>query len=388
MKIPRLIVSLGNPLNLSLLIGIAIVGAIYFYYVNINNPHRRINIFRRNRFGFNNNRLMALFVELDPNPLLQFNLNGKITFSNTAGFNMSHNNEIVGLSVNTVFNELPDFDFKDFILNGKSYQCSVQIKDNYYNLMLIGVPEIGLGKIFCVNTTEQKRIEEELIQSRKNLRNLSNHIQKLQEEEKQKISRELHDGIGQILTSIKLNIEAIVSESTDYEGKRERFRDISKLVETAITETKEMSYQLKPRILDDFGLVPSLNTLCKEVSKKSGISGNFKSFKLNGRLSPEIETVLFRIAQEGLNNIVKHSHAKEFNIQLFKHPGFIRLMIEDDGVGFEMDKIYTDESKQKCMGLININERALSINGKVTIDSQKEAGTDIIVEIPLEEENA
>ncbi|HUX60502.1 MAG TPA: sensor histidine kinase, partial [Ignavibacteriaceae bacterium] len=371
-----------------LLIGITIIGAIYFYYVNINTSHRRINIFKKNRFGFNNNRLMALFVELDPNPLFQFNLNGKITFSNSAGFNMNHNNEIVGLPVNTLFNELPDFDFKDFILNGKSYQCSVQIKDNYYNLKLIGVPEIGLGKIFCVNTTEQKRIEEELILSRTNLRNLSNHIQKLQEEEKQKISRELHDGIGQILTSIRLNIEAIVSESTDYEGKRERFRDISKLVDTAITETKEMSYQLKPRILDDFGLVPSLNTLCKEVSKKSGISGNFKSFKLEDRLSPEIETVLFRIAQEGLNNIVKHSHAKEFNIQLFKHPGFIRLMIEDDGVGFEMDKIHTDESKQKCMGLININERAISINGKVTIDSQNGAGTDIIVEIPLEEENA
>ncbi|MHB8579281.1 MAG: PAS domain-containing sensor histidine kinase [Ignavibacteriaceae bacterium] len=357
-------------------------------YLNIINPHFQKHLLEKRKLEYHNYRLMSYFVELDPNPLFRFNVDGNITFSNNAGRLLNSNNEITGLPLRSIFTELPDLDFKDFILAGKSYQYSARINDNYFNVILIGVPEIELGKIFCNNTTEQKKIENELIQSRENLRNLSNHIQKVQEEEKQKISRELHDSLGQILTSIKLNIEAIVSASTDYEDKRERFKDISKLVDNAITEVKDMSYQLKPRILDDFGLVPSLNTLCNEVSKKSGISGSFKSFKQNDRLNPEIEIVLFRIAQEGLNNIVKHSHANEFSVQLVRHPGFIRLMIEDDGLGFDMNNISSDFSKQKCMGLININERALSINGKVIIDSQKGAGTEIIVEIPLEDKHA
>ncbi len=387
MKIPCLIFSLSNPLNLFMLM-IVILGIIYILFINIITRHRQKHLFEKKKLELHNDKLMALFVELDPNPLFRFNLDGNITFSNNAGRLLNPNCEITGLPVKSLFTDLPDLDFKEFILTGKTYQCSARINDNFFNLILIGIPEIELGKIFCNNTTEQKKIEDELIQSRENLRNLSNHIQKLQEEEKQKISRELHDGLGQILTSIKLNIETIINASTDYEGKRERFRDISKLIDTAISEVKDMSYQLKPRILDDFGLIPSLNTLCNEVAKKSGISGNFKSFKLNDRLSPEIETVLFRIAQEGLNNIVKHSHAKEFSIQLVKHPEFIRLMIEDDGLGFDINKIYSDFSKQKCMGLININERALSINGKVIIDSQNGAGTEIIVEIPLEDKHA
>ncbi|MHB1688398.1 MAG: PAS domain-containing sensor histidine kinase [Ignavibacteriaceae bacterium] len=392
--------NLSNPVIFSVIITLALLGVIYIFYIYILKPVRQSHLLvgihpfgKKQNLELQNSKLMASFAELDPDPLFRFNLDGKIIFANDAGHRL-HNNldpsnrlEIIGLPVNLIFPDLPNLDYKDFISSGKTYQYSTQINDSYFTLILKGVPEIGFGQLYCNNISEQKKIEEELILSRKNLRNLSHHIQKLQEEEKQKISRELHDGLGQILTSIKLNIEVIKNISIDREDKSERFKDISNLIDIAITEVKDMSYQLKSRILDDFGLVPSLNTLCNEVSKKSGIAGNFKSFKLNDRLKPDIETVLYRIVQEGLNNIVKHSQAKEFSVQLVKYPSFIRLMIEDDGVGFDADQITNDRSKQKCMGLININERALSINGKVIIDSQKGAGTEVIVEIPLEDKD-
>jgi two-component system sensor histidine kinase DegS len=170
------------------------------------------------------------------------------------------------------------------------------------------------------------------------------------------------------------------------EDGRAKMDDISSLIDTAMIEIKEISYKLKPRILDDFGLVPSLKQLCSEVSARSGIKGMFQAVKFNGRLDSGLETGLYRIAQEALNNIVKHSHAAEFSLQLVKHPSILRMMVEDDGVGFDSDNIREDKAKQNCMGLVNMSERVHSFNGRLTVDSQKGRGTEIIVEIPLGDE--
>lgn len=154
-----------------------------------------------------------------------------------------------------------------------------------------------------------------------------------------------------------------------------------------MSEVRDISHRLKPRILDDLGLIPALNSLCNEVSKKAKIKGLFQSHKLDKRLASEVETTLYRVAQEALNNIVKHSHASEFSIQILRHPGFIRMMIEDDGVGFDTNNKTKDHNKKSGMGLINMSERAIALNGKLVIDSRQGAGTEIIVEIPMENDN-
>jgi signal transduction histidine kinase len=282
------------------------------------------------------------------------------------------------------FPPLKEYNLNDLISNGKSAQFSVTIKENHYDVIVKGVPEMQFGQIYCNNITRRKLVEDELIQYQASLRDLSNRIQKLQEEEKQKLSRELHDSFGQKLTSIKLNIELLKSSKLDLGKNGEIVNDISSLLDNAMLEIREISYRLKPRILEDFGLVPSLKALCNDISNKSGINGIFQAHKLDQRLNPDLETGLYRIAQEALNNMVKHSQAKEFSVQLVKHPDILRLMIEDDGVGFDPKKIKEDPAKRNHLGLVNMSERVLSFNGKFILDSHLGGGTEIIVEIPME----
>ncbi len=383
MEAKDLFFSLSNPIIFSILFCLALLGVIYIFYVHIVIPQNKKHLQEKENLELNNARLMALFAELDPDPLYRFNSLGKIILSNNAGNKLFTNINMNNTNLPEIFPSLCDFDFNNFILEGKSEHLTALINKEYYDVIIKGIPEMNFGQIYCNNITRRKEVEDELTSFQERLRELSNRMQKLQEEEKQKISRELHDSIGQILTSIRLNLELLKEDNHSKESRMEKIKEISYLIEKATSEIKEISYELKPRILDDFGLEPSLRALCNDISRKSNIKATFLVHKLNGRFAPEIETGLYRISQEALNNIVKHSSAKEFSLQLVRHPHFLRLIIEDDGIGFNINNLKQDSTK-KGIGLTNMSERAFSLNGKCIIDSKEGAGTEIIVDIPVE----
>ncbi len=387
MATQNLFFSLSNPIIISILLSLALLGLIYIFYVHIIIPLQKTHKEEKENLELRNARLMALFAELDPEPVFRFDTEGYIMIANKAGRKLLPNPRWEGTKVEEIFKCLQHFEHDKCISFGEIYHYSTRINNGYYDIIVKGVPEMNFGQIYCNDITQRKVIEEELTFSRKKLRDLSNHIQKVQEQEKQKISMELHDNFGQILTSIKLNLELLKEEEARIGLKVEKIKDISELVDHAMSEIKEISYKLKPRILDDFGLVPSLKHLCTEISKKSNIKGFFQAIKFDERLDSEVETGIYRIAQEALNNIVKHSRAKEFSVQLVKHPGFIRLMVEDDGIGFDPERIKEDKHKKNSMGLMNMSERALSFDGKLITDSRVGSGTEIIVEIPLKEKH-
>jgi signal transduction histidine kinase len=363
---------------------LALFGVIYIFYLHIILPLKKSHILEKNNLELNNARLMALFAELDPEPIFRFNSGGKFILANKAVKDLNGKEDIEGDPIFQFFPPLRDYNLDDLISKGLSVQFSVSINDNYYDVIVKGVPEMHFGQIYCNNITGRKLVEDELIQYQASLRELSNRIQKLQEEEKQKLSRELHDSFGQKLTSIRLNLELLKNCNSDLKRRNEISDDISSLLDNAMLEVREISYRLKPRILEDFGLVPSLKALCSEISDKSGINGIFQAHKFDQRLNPELETGLYRITQEALNNMVKHSNAKEFSVQLVGHPNVLMLMIEDDGVGFDPQKIKSDPAKKNHLGLVNMSERVLSFNGKFLLDSHLGGGTEIIVEIPME----
>lgn len=375
--------SLNNPAIFSVLLCLALLGVIYIFYVHIVIPQNKKHTLEKENLELRNARLMALFAELDPDPLFRFDATGKVILSNNEGTRLFENVNIHNIKVQEIFPHFYNYDFKDCISSGKTQHFTTAIGDGFYDVIIKGVPEMNFGQIYCSNITRRKVVEDELTSFQKKLRELSNRMQKLQEDEKQKISRELHDSIGQILTSIKLNLELIKEDRYGTGSRLEKIKDISKLIENAMYEIKEISYRLKPRILDDFGLEPSLKALCNEISRKSNIKGTFQAYKLNGRFAPEVETALYRISQEALNNIVKHSGASEFSMQLVKHSHLLRMIIEDDGIGFNLEKIKQNPAKKNSIGLINMSERAYSLNGKCIIDSSEGAGTEIIIEIPL-----
>ena len=380
-----LILSSNNQIFVAILISLSLLGIIYVSYVHIIIPLNQKLTKEKENLELNNARLMALFAKLNPEPLLRFNIDGTVILANNAANKLFDSLEIKKTKILSIFPSLKELDLKELIEKQKTLTFSLVRNKKYYEVIIMGVSDKQFGQIYCKDFTQRKIIEDELMLSQKKLRELSYKTQKLQEEEKQKIARELHDSIGQTLTSIRLNLEILKEGLSEDEDKLAKIKDIYILIENATTEIREISHKLKPRVLDDFGLIPSLRALCNDISKSSGIKGVFESFKLNERLNPELETGLYRIAQEALNNIVKYSFAKEFSLQLVKHPDFLRLMIEDDGVGFDLEKTRFDPAKKDCMGLINMSERTLSLKGKFNIDSKIGGGTEIIVEIPLEE---
>jgi PAS domain S-box-containing protein len=246
----------------------------------------------------------------------------------------------------------------------------------------------GEGRVYrCAglaqDITERKQSQE--IQEQLRQRNIrAAAIAAAEENERRRISRELHDGLGQILTGIKFNFatfERMISAKNREE--RQRFAEIKELLNSAIIEVRRISHNLTPRTLDDFGLVPALEFLCRQVAQHRGVKIEFAAHNLAERLSANLETGLFRIAQEALNNIAKHAEAATANLNIARQAATITLCIEDDGKGFRYDNNPHAEPQGNGMGMINMRERVEALNGVLTIESQPGRGTKIVIVLPL-----
>jgi PAS domain S-box-containing protein len=228
-----------------------------------------------------------------------------------------------------------------------------------------------------------------LLQRERELELLSGARVKAQEEEQRRIAREIHDSLGQMLTAIKFSVE-ILEDAAGVQGEEDRRRiaDIKALLDNAIGEAREISYNLMPSVLDDFGLVPALQLLCDQFSKGNNLTVNVHIQGASGRLDPGIEVGLYRIAQEALNNVAKHAAAREVNVQLIGDSRSLRLVIDDDGKGFHAKRFDQRIGMRHGMGLVSMRERAASFSGMFTLNSSPGRGTEIIVEVPLTESQA
>jgi len=204
-----------------------------------------------------------------------------------------------------------------------------------------------------------------------------------QEAERLRISRELHDGLGQILTAIKFNIEVL--EDNHHLGNEDltRIDDMKKQLDTATQEIREISHNLMPSVLADFGLVPSLQMLCDEFTRSNTFQVKYMTQGVTERLGTNIEVGIYRICQESLNNIAKHARASEATVQLICTDTVLRFVVEDDGIGFQYGHDSHRHEGRMGMGLLSMRERARSMKGTLTVDSSTGHGTLISVEIPL-----
>lgn len=267
----------------------------------------------------------------------------------------------------------------------RNFETKIRAKNGEVREIRAGVELIELDGKTCIlsmieDVTERNRAQEAKERLRQKIIR-SAAIVEAQENERRRISRELHDGIGQILTAVKFNFETLEETlKTETNEQSNIFCEIKEQLSNAVSEGERISYNLMPRILDDFGIVPTLERLCKQVSQHSHTKVKFYSHNPKGRLKSNIEMGLYRIAQEALNNVAKHSNAKEATVQIVHHPAFVNLIVEDDGKGFQPNE---SERKGHGMGLMNMRERTEALNGTLTIDSKRDFGTEIIVEIPL-----
>ena len=201
-----------------------------------------------------------------------------------------------------------------------------------------------------------------------------------QEKERHRISRELHDGLGQLLLAMRLRLKSAGEEQS--ESGDECLAEISELLNDTIEETKRISYGLSPVILLELGIVKALGRYCQEMAVRSGKTIEFVSYGIPEPLDQEISTHLFRIAQEAVTNALRHANADSIDIQLLGSREKITLVIQDDGKGFH----YRHGASTNGNGIDNMRDRAIILNGSFEILSAPGEGTVITAKIPIQHE--
>ena len=223
---------------------------------------------------------------------------------------------------------------------------------------------------------ERRHVEQERLE-------LLRRIVGMQEDERRRISRELHDQLGQWLTALRLKLDGLKEETGGHSKLRPRIEELAGIVQRLDADVDFLAWELRPTALDDLGLAVALSNYAQEWTKHFGIKVNFHSTGLgDGRLSPTVETSLYRIAQEALNNVSKHAEATSVDIILERRDDHAVLVIEDNGRGFDPEQVGVSQIG-RGMGLVGMRERAALVGGAVEIESAPGAGTTVFARVPV-----
>jgi PAS domain S-box-containing protein len=252
--------------------------------------------------------------------------------------------------------------------------------------------EINAGKFF--SRGRQKIIGAvrditERFQAEEKIRALSQEQIKVQENERNRIARYLHDHVAQDLSTLKIGLETLFDEPAKLSPeKKKKISEISQVLQDSISSVRDLSYDLRPAGMDQLGLVRTVYQLCEDFSEKNNLHVDFYSAGVKDlKLDFDTAINLYRLIQEGLNNIKTHARADNVIIRLVASSPNIILRIEDDGRGFDVDNRLAKALKEKRMGLSNMEERVSLLAGKMDIKSQIGRGTRIFIEIPWQEKN-
>jgi PAS domain S-box-containing protein len=220
--------------------------------------------------------------------------------------------------------------------------------------------------------TDRKEAEEQLEASREQLRSLSAHLESAREEERKSMAREIHDELGQILTALKIDLSSLTEGSAEEQQLPLRnVKSMNELIDMAIETVKRISAELRPPVLDDLGIAVALEWQAEELNKRTKIKCEFTSKPEDIVLDPDRSIAIFRIFQEALTNVIRHSNASKVKAVLTKETDRIVLTIKDNGKGIEKKQI----ADPKAFGIIGMKERAHFLGGEVRINSAPGKGT-------------
>jgi signal transduction histidine kinase len=235
-------------------------------------------------------------------------------------------------------------------------------------------------------TRENERLFSELMSSEKRFRSVSRSVWKVQEDERRRLARELHDGIGQTLTALKNQLEGTLNpKGRNSPLSNDGIGEALQMASQALDDTRELSRLLRPAVLDDLGLAPALTWLARTVRERFALEVDLDLAGLDERLDPEIETLAFRVVQEALTNVAKHSGASRAHIAVGRDGSLLRIVASDEGRGFDARRILDPSHRDGGIGLTGMRDRAELFGGSVTIDSAEGRGTRIEIRVPLGE---
>ncbi len=235
--------------------------------------------------------------------------------------------------------------------------------------------EAFLGAVadYLKSGLERARAYQRLKEKEAERRRLLRALLTAQEEERARIAKDLHDQVGQALTALRLGLEALPSPAPAARGLKE-------LVEATLADVRRIGRELRPAALDELGLEAALRRMVEEMAEYGGLEADV-FVRLKGKLPPELETVLYRVAQEALTNVVRHARASRVSVLLSEHEGKLQLVVEGDGLGFDPGRV-----GQKSNGLIGMRERVELAGGELLVESAPGKGTAVYARVPLPKE--
>jgi PAS domain S-box-containing protein len=343
-------------------------------------------------------QLYRTIVETAHDTIWMLDPEGKLTFVNksteeTSGYQAS---ELMGKSFE-VFLHPEDLtkarEGFQRILKGQSYSDEIRVHSKDGKIQRLSVNTIPLyagGRVigmasFGRDVTEQKESEAALRESEKQLRHLSSQLLTAQETERQRISRELHDELGQALTLMKIRLRFIENELGGEQAViREEFQDILQYIDQVIENVRRLSRDLSPSILEDLGLTAALQWLVSNFIKRDAIKVSLEITDIDDLFSQDRQIIIYRILQEALTNIGKHADAKNVSVVTQKHDGRVSLCIKDDGKGFDVARDAMREPSERGLGLAIIDGRARMLGASLDLWSQEGKGTQITLSIPTD----
>jgi signal transduction histidine kinase len=358
--------SWSNPFLLILFFSIVILLVLFFINRHLIKPLEQKHLQEKKELELKNNRMMALFAELDPDPVVRIDSDGKVNFNNQSASDLL---EIApGDIIFDKFSIIEPQKLIELIGADSRYIFPLDFNGVHYNVVMQGNSSLRIAQLYLRDISVIKNLETKLKQ-------LSNYLQYQLDEERFRIANELHDGIIQDLYLVQMGVRKLSKQNSI-----ELIDMISSQVETVTEELRRIIYDLKPKILDELGLEPALQSLCNNVIKESGINGSIKVVGINSRLSKKVELFFYRVIQEAVSNIVKHSGATEFGVILTKDDNLMRAMVIDNGCGLKKTEVsYTNSG----FGLINMKERTEGFGGVFKLHSTENEGLTITAEIPV-----
>lgn len=236
-------------------------------------------------------------------------------------------------------------------------------------------------------TAENARLLRRMAEGESRFRLISRGVLKVQEAERGRISRELHDGVGQSLTALRIQLELLEQQAAD-PALRARVADLREMAERALQDVRQISHLLRPQMLDELGLLPTLRWLARTFEKRAGLAVELEHEGLEDHIDPDVDSLVFRLVQEALTNVAKHARVASARVRLRRGNGCLVVTVQDQGQGFDAEGALRATEEDRGFGVRGMRDRVHLFGGRFEIRSGPGAGTVLHVEIPLDRAGA
>ncbi len=356
-----------NPLFVSLLLIVVVIIIVVAIFSKIVFPLKIKIEVNRKKHILEKSELLNQFVELDPDPILRIDSSGIIIQTNNVAHEVFNSLKLQGNNIKVI---LPSVEVRE---NDYKNPFTQEIEGRIYSVNIKRGEGLIYANVYLHDITKQINYETDLKNYQIKLQILTEKLDKELEGFKESVSSELHNDIGQALLALTLKFP-----------QKEKFSEEELIsdIKTIYQKVRNISHQIKPLKVNALGFRFALQTLVLNISNSSGIKGSFDFYGIEESPSCEVEIYIFSAIQEALTNIVKHSSATEFSVQVRASNSYIEAAIFDNGIGIPNECLSNHSIKSSGIGLFSMKERVLRLNGVLRIQSQPENGTNIFIQIP------